>query len=89
MASRRSLCWRLRIAPAAARECTRKLGQPRRCGDQTDARYRAADEGIRQQVADRSVLSEDIPVPEGGPRRDEQDQPGLEKVRRENEAGEN
>ena len=89
MEARGSLAWRLRIVPAAARERTCKFGQPRRCGDEPYPRDRAADEWIRQQVPDRSVLSEDIPVPEGGPRRNEQDQPCLEKVGRENEAGEN
>ncbi len=77
------------LAPAAARKRSGELRQTGRRGKEADPRHRSTDKRVGEQVRDEGVLSEGVAEPEGGPRCDEQDQSGLEEVRREDEAGKN
>jgi hypothetical protein len=73
---------------AAKAEGAGKLGQAGGRGDDADARHRAPHERVRQPGGHGRNLSEEVPLPESRPRRDDQDQARFEKVSRENETGE-
>lgn len=90
MKARGSLRRGLRIlAAAGARKCPGELGQASRRGNEANPRDRSAHKRVGEQVRDQGVLGEGVSEPEGGPRGDEQDQSGLEEVRREDEACKN
>ena len=74
-------------APHAER--TGELREPCRYRDDADPRHGAADERVRRPPANQRALGEEVLVPEGGPRGDHQDQPRLDEIGSEDEAGEN
>jgi hypothetical protein len=70
------------------RERPADLGEASQQRHQADARDSAAGEGTREDVLEcRQGLGKEIPIPEAGPRRDDQDQTGLQEVNGEQQTG--
>jgi hypothetical protein len=73
---------------AAGCEGAPHLSQASEQGYQADARYGAARVRTCQDAFERRQRpGKEVAVPEGGPRRDDQNQPGLQEVRGEQQAG--